>query len=378
MPSQTALIWAGATGVAATTVAAAAIYVAHPGFLWPSPAPAVVTEPVRTASPPSAAPAPDKTAAEAPAPSAPAQNKTAEAPAPSSPAPAAVKPTFDVVSVEPTGDAVVAGRAAPNVKVALLDGGKRLAEATSDAQGQFVMIPAPLPPGDHSLVLSSGAGGGAETSVTVPVSVAPSPLKTAEAPPAAEGPQAPAPASLVPPAPAPAGKTEVAIQSVEANAQGGVFARGAAKPNATVRLYVSGAYVGDARTKEDGRWSLTIEHGMTPGGYAVRADEIEPNDARVVARAEAPFNVPALAAPEQPGSASAPPLHALSPSDVVVDALQIHHVERGHTLWGISQKFYGDGSRYAIIFSANSDQIRNPNLIYPGQSFIVPRAEPKP
>jgi nucleoid-associated protein YgaU len=183
---------------------------------------------------------------------------------------------------------------------------------------------------------------------------------------------------LAPPAPAPAGKTEVAIQSVEANAQGGLVARGSAGPNATVRLYVSGAYVGDARTKDDGRWSLTIEHGMTPGGYTVRADEIEPSDARVLARAETPFNVPALATPNKPATDSAPALHVLSPSDVVVEALKIHHVLRGHTLWGISQKFYGDGSRYAIIFSANSDQIRNPNLIYPGQIFVVPGGKPKP
>ena len=58
--------------------------------------------------------------------------------------------------------------------------------------------------------------------------------------------------------------------------------------------------------------------------------------------------------------------------------MQTHHVERGHTLWGISQKFYGDGSRYAIIFSANSDQIRDPNRIYPGQTFVVPNSPPKP
>ena len=43
-----------------------------------------------------------------------------------------------------------------------------------------------------------------------------------------------------------------------------------------------------------------------------------------------------------------------------------------------AQKFYGDGARYEVIFSANSAQIRNPNLIYPGQTFVVPRPGPKP
>jgi hypothetical protein len=379
MPSQTTLIWAGATGVVAAAAGASAIYWAHPSFLWPNPVPDVVIEAAAPASIPAPlnAPAPEKSAA---APSLPASAPAAAAaPPPSTLAPAAVKPTFDVVSVEPTGEAVVAGRAAPNVRVALLDSGKTLAETTSDAQGQFVMIPSPLRPGDHSLTLSSGAGGATETSIVVPVSIAAPPPKIAAAAPAAEGAQAPPRASSVAPLAAPTVGTDVAIQSVEANAGGRLTARGVSQPNATVRLYVGGAYVADARTMADGRWSLTIEHGMSPGAYVLRADEIEPRDAKVVARAEAPFNVPALAAPEKPTSVgSAQPPTAPSPSDVVVNAIQIDHVERGQTLWGISQKFYGDGSRYAIIFSANSSQIRDPNLIYPGQNFIVPKAEPKP
>ena len=244
----------------------------------------------------------------------------------------------------------------------------------TDARGQFVIIPTPLPPGDHSLTLSAGDGGTAETSNAVAVAVAAPPPRPATA---ASPPLAASPAASPVGAAAPA---QIAIRSVEANAAGGMVARGEARPNATVRLYVDDAFVGDARTKDDGRWSLTVEHGMTPGGYSVRADEIEPGDANVVARAETPFTVPPLTAPEKPASAASahPPPTVPSPSDVVVDALQTHHVERGHTLWGISQKFYGDGSRYAIIFSANSDQIRNPNLIYPGQNLVVPKGSPKP
>ena len=68
---------------------------------------------------------------------------------------------------------------------------------------------------------------------------------------------------------------------------------------------------------------------------------------------------------------------APSPADVVVDAVQTDHVVRGNTLWGESQKFYGDGSLYKLIFAANANQIKNPNLIYPGQVFVVPK-EPKP
>jgi nucleoid-associated protein YgaU len=50
-------------------------------------------------------------------------------------------------------------------------------------------------------------------------------------------------------------------------------------------------------------------------------------------------------------------------------------VVKGDNLWDLAIKYYGDGLRYADIFSANASQIRDPNLIYIGQIFVVP---PKP
>lgn len=47
-------------------------------------------------------------------------------------------------------------------------------------------------------------------------------------------------------------------------------------------------------------------------------------------------------------------------------------VQKGDTLWAIAAKYYGKGSDYSKIFQANSDQISNPNLIYPGQVLTLP------
>jgi nucleoid-associated protein YgaU len=47
-------------------------------------------------------------------------------------------------------------------------------------------------------------------------------------------------------------------------------------------------------------------------------------------------------------------------------------VRRGDNLWRISRRAYGAGTRYSTIYEANSDQIRNPNRIYPGQIFVMP------
>ncbi len=60
------------------------------------------------------------------------------------------------------------------------------------------------------------------------------------------------------------------------------------------------------------------------------------------------------------------------PSTVVVPKISTTTVSRGDSLWRLSQASYGAGTRYAVIYKANREQIRNPNMIYPGQVFVVP------
>jgi nucleoid-associated protein YgaU len=158
-----------------------------------------------------------------------------------------------------------------------------------------------------------------------------------------------------------------------------------------VRLYLNQADVADARTQSDGRWSLTIKRGMTPGGYVIHADEINPGNAAVVASANTPFDYPAAPMPSAPsappaGGPTAPlaaPLiaeqaSALSPADPVIESVQTKRVVTGHTLWELSRNYYGDPTRYPVIYEANRAQIHNPNVIFPGQVFVVPKFEPKP
>ena len=47
-------------------------------------------------------------------------------------------------------------------------------------------------------------------------------------------------------------------------------------------------------------------------------------------------------------------------------------VTRGDSLWRISRLTYGEGTRYALVYRANRDRIRNPDRIYPGQVFVLP------
>ncbi len=71
------------------------------------------------------------------------------------PAPAApVKPTVDVVRLEASGEAVIAGRAAPNSELIVLDNGEPIGTVQADAFGEWVFVPeVALPTGDHEFGL---------------------------------------------------------------------------------------------------------------------------------------------------------------------------------------------------------------------------------
>jgi len=51
---------------------------------------------------------------------------------------------------------------------------------------------------------------------------------------------------------------------------------------------------------------------------------------------------------------------------------QYHDVVRGDTLSAIAKKYYGDASKYPVIFEANKPMLSDPNKIYPGQKLRIP------
>ncbi len=64
-------------------------------------------------------------------------------------------PSIEVVRVSPAGDSVVAGRAEPGSEVVVSDKGKAVGRTKADKRGDWVVIPDPLPPGDHELTAKS-------------------------------------------------------------------------------------------------------------------------------------------------------------------------------------------------------------------------------
>ena len=76
----------------------------------------------------------------------------------------ATQPTFDIVRINPTGDTVMAGRAAPGRVVEIFDGGQKIGEVTSDKRGEWVFVPSsPLPAGNRQLSLQMRNADGTKT-----------------------------------------------------------------------------------------------------------------------------------------------------------------------------------------------------------------------
>jgi nucleoid-associated protein YgaU len=128
---------------------------------------------------------------------------------------------------------------------------------------------------------------------------------------------------------------------------------------AFVRIYLDNRPVKTAPVGPDGAWRAELPDIET-GVYTMRLDAIDAGGA-VTARLETPFE---RISPARLAEASA---------DAAEAGRRVVTVQRGNTLWGISRRTYGEGILYVRIFEANRDRIRDPDLIYPGQVFTVPR-----
>lgn len=279
-------------------------------------------------------------------------------------------PSFDVVRVEPGGSAVIAGRAAPDSEVSLFNDKEKIGSAKADSKGDWVIVPdEPLSSGDANLSVSARlANGDTVSSQKVVVVMVPKPKEPAPGASASgatgqpEKPKKPV-AVLVPrkgagetrilqePEPGPGvGTASLRLQVIDYDEAGNLTLGGKGKPGAFLRAYLDNALIGEATVPADGNWRLRPSKPVEPGTYRLRIDQIVGD--KVAQRIELPFSRSEAIA-ELPG-----------------DKLVI--VQPGNSLWRIARRSYGEGQLYSVIYEANRDQIRDADLIYPGQVFSVP------
>lgn len=344
-----------------------------------------------------------------PSPDAPAMTPVANAPSqPATPAPTPATPgspagpAFDIVRVDPDGNVVVAGRADIDCIIVVRDGDRVVGTVRSDRRGEWVLVPnEPLAAGSHELSLSADCGdGGPRLSDHVVVVVVPARGQSVTGQPGAGGslavavpragegpsevlqtpdrPSRPLSGFVVPqpalrpdgtPAPLPPPGADRPLSgfvvpekmlrgdapvlgAIDYDDTGRVILSGRAEPGARLQVYRDNELIGAAEADQQGRWSLRPSHNFGPGDHTLRIDQVGP-DGKVVARIEQPFTRGTALADLPPG--------------------RIHIVQPGNNLWRLARSAYGDGVQYTLIYEANKDRIRDPDLIYPGQVFTLPR-----
>ncbi len=285
------------------------------------------------------------------------------------PASTAPKPEFDIVRIDRSGNAVIAGRAEPGAAVTVLDADQELGTVVADSRGEWVLVPEePIKPGSAELGLSSELEDGrVALSESVIVIVVPERGKDVTGQPVEEPsvalvievPRKGFGASKVLQKPA-SGATQpepgiesgsLSVDVLDYDDSGNLSLTGSARPGSDVRVYLDNELLGRAAAGADQRWQLKIAQAVAPGLYTLRVDEVSGD--KVVARLEFPFS--------------------RADPTVIEQASRVVVVQPGNSLWRIARRTMGDGLKFSVIYEANLERIRDPDLIYPGQIFEVPR-----
>ncbi len=263
-----------------------------------------------------------------------------------------IPPTFDVVRVDPQGNTVIAGRAQPGSTVEILSDGKVFGSVRTDPRGEWVFVPKKtLLPGERRLGLRMLRDGSdpllSEHEVIL---VVPKRGKNGGGVLAVKVRRDGTGASEV--LQKPGAKSAFDVDSIDYG-NGRFSISGHANPGKAVRLYLDNRLLGAIIANDKGLWKLTPKNAIAPGTYTLRADMTD-KGGRVLARRELPFQ-----------RARQKDTQNLNPGSFVV-------IQPGNNLWRLAVRNYGQGLRYHLIFEANRDLIKDPNLIYPGQVFRLP------
>jgi nucleoid-associated protein YgaU len=155
--------------------------------------------------------------------------------------------------------------------------------------------------------------------------------------------------------------TTVALDTITYDPDGDVLLGGRAAGEGFVRVYLDNQPITTSRISLNGDWRTDLPQVDT-GIYTLRVDEVD-TEGTVVSRIETPFQR------EEPAVVAAAMAEETATEGFRV---AVKTVQPGATLWAIAQERYGSGVMYVRVFEANRDRIRDPDLIYPGQVFVIP------
>lgn len=340
------------------------------------------------------------------------------------PAEAVTVPVFDVLRLEGNGSLVIAGKASPNSTIDVISKTRVLGSAKAGENGDFaIVLDEMLKSGDYQLVLRATAEdksvatsqqtailsvpetadgqvlalveepGQASRMIITPQAQAlagalvakPDETTTADKPtdvPATQ-PNQNAPASTTTTLKT-SDKMSIAVEAVEIEGRS-VFVAGHASGGQSVNVSANETLLGTAVITSEGRFLVQTQQPLAIGDYIIRADLMD-KAGKVLATARVPFrreageNIAAVAPKIIEAPAPSADQAQQNAQDSAVEAVQPLEkaegsviIRKGDNLWTISKRTYGSGQRYTVIYKANTDQIKNPDLIWPGQVFVMPK-----
>ena len=355
------------------------------------------------------------------------------------PAPAVVeppvRPSFDVVRINPQGDAVIAGRAAPGAEVTIREGNKDIGKVRADSRGEWVLIPdKPLPAGSRelSVVAKTPAGARVESKRNLLV-VVPEPGKDIAGRPSKRPSgtlamlvprdggggttvlQKPSsPVSGVAATPTARRPSSVAAMETPSPAPTSAAAEqpAAAQPPSPAPTSAAAEQPAAAQLPSPAPTSAAAERPPAAGSFALSIDAVDYDDTGKVSlsgRAPPKSRVQVYLGKKLIGVGTAAEKGAwrVTPEkkvavglyDLRVDQVDesgrviarvktkflrakplvalpgdvVVFVQPGNSLWRIARRKYGSGIQYTVIYEANRGQIGDPSLIYPGQVFVLPQ-----
>ncbi len=152
--------------------------------------------------------------------------------------------------------------------------------------------------------------------------------------------------------------SSVAIDTIGYSSAGEVQLSGRAVVGTSeVRVYLNNRFATALPVDTDGGWRGDLPE-VDAGIYQLRVDEVN-TAGDVTSRIETPFKREAPVALALADTADRGSVRAVT-------------VQTGDTLWAIARDRYGEGVFYVKVFEANRADIRDPDLIYPGQVFDLP------
>ena len=257
--------------------------------------------------------------------------------------------SFDIIRITKGGDAVMAGRAFPGKNIELFDGDNKIADISSDANGEWVWSSeTPLDAGSRSFYIvyvdENGNTITSKNSITVFLDKSkinnPLVLKSSN-----EGKNNSEILNLE------RIDKGITLDVVEFSPKKKLMLSGRSALSDNISIFTNDILIGTTSSNSTGVWKFESK------------DEFEFDELNLVIKTkhkEKDIEIKTQIFSNQIKN--------------IDDRLQIKSVivKPGNSLWRIARKTLGGGTLYTEIYKQNINIIQDPNLIYPGQVFGIP------